>query len=791
MAYNNASRTFTVSTDDELNAAIANVDAIGKTGNNNDLQAGDYTIQFTQDITLDGTTSSTYGAQNADGTVGSPLTLNSGPALYTVAGSSQLYALNLSAGVRVTIDGNGKTLDGNSANTTGAQAYNGFFVYNGQVNIQNTTIANTVAKGGDGGGGGAGLGGGLFVAGPNTTGFGASTATEGGNVVLTNVNFAANAARGGAGVAGGAGGGLQGGSTGGDGAGGVGVGASGAAPGGRAGGGLILGAAPGSGANGGSNGGGGDGGSGGVGGDGASAIGGFGGGGGIGGFGIGQGGFGGGSGYGLNFMGGFGGFGGGSSGLAGQGGFGGGRGSGFGSTERMGGGGLGAGADVFVQQGGSLTIQGNSTLGAGTVVGGSSSGATAGAGLGSGLFIQGNQSVVLAPGAGQTLTVNGVIADQSGSQPQLAPGQGFSAGSGGLTIGAGTVVLAPVAAPGSSIATANTYTGGTSIAGGGALQLTGQAAAGTGAITFASLSGGATARLSLTQSAQPAPGDTFTNMLANFGAGSLLDLQGLTSASVSYSATTSQITVTGLRSGAQISQVFTLSNPGSTSFIAESDGQGGTLISVCFVAGVRIRTTRGDIAVEEMKVNDRIITPSGTLRPVTWLGHRRINGRGRALPASQQPVRVRAGAFGPGLPTRDLRLSPGHPVLVGADANGAGGHLVPIMCLINGTTIARELVSSVTYWHVELDAHDILLAEGLAAESYLDWGDRPFFTEGSDHALHNPDFVVPGLAARCRPVAVEGPVVEAERARLSTVFADSLGEACAWDEAGRFAWIAA
>ncbi len=82
-----------------------------------------------------------------------------------MAGSSQLYALNLSAGVSVTIDGNGNTLDGNGANTTGAQAYNGFFVYNGQVAIQNLTIANTVARGGDSFWGGAGLGGGLFVTG--------------------------------------------------------------------------------------------------------------------------------------------------------------------------------------------------------------------------------------------------------------------------------------------------------------------------------------------------------------------------------------------------------------------------------------------------------------------------------------------------------------------------------------------------------------------------------------------------------------------------------------------------
>lgn len=216
---------------------------------------------------------------------------------------------------------------------------------------------------------------------------------------------------------------------------------------------------------------------------------------------------------------------------------------------------------------------------------------------------------------------------------------------------------------------------------------------------------------------------------------------------------------------------------------------------VCFTTGTRLRVMRDgaavEIAVEDLRVGDRAVTASGAPRPVVWIGHRTLAGTGAALPHDQQPIHIRAGAFGPGLPARDLRLSPGHPVLVGADADGAGGHLVPIMCLINGTSIAREPVPAVTYWHVELDRHDILLAEGLPAESYLDWGDRPFFTEGSDHALHNPDFVVPGLAARCRPVAIDGPVVEAERARLSGVFAASLAQACAWGEADLFAWAAA
>ena len=207
---------------------------------------------------------------------------------------------------------------------------------------------------------------------------------------------------------------------------------------------------------------------------------------------------------------------------------------------------------------------------------------------------------------------------------------------------------------------------------------------------------------------------------------------------------------------------------------------------VCFTTGTLIRTALGEVAVEDLRVGDLAVTTSGTLRPITWIGHREMTAADAALPFHQQPVRVRAGAFGHGLPARALTLSPGHPVLVGANADNEGGVLVPIMCLINGTTITREPVASVTYWHVELDAHDILLAEGLPAESYIDGGDRAFFVEASDHALHNPDFVPAGWNARCLPVAVGGPVVDAERQRLDAVFAGALSEQCGWEAAQQF-----
>ena len=220
-----------------------------------------------------------------------------------------------------------------------------------------------------------------------------------------------------------------------------------------------------------------------------------------------------------------------------------------------------------------------------------------------------------------------------------------------------------------------------------------------------------------------------------------------------------------------------------TSDVVPSSAFSQTALALCFAGGTRILTTRGAVAVEDLAIGDSAVTASGRRRPITWIGHRHLGGDGKPMPADQAPVRIRAGAFGHGLPVRDLLLSPGHPVLVGADADSQGGVLVPVMCLINGTTIARTAAGSVTYWHVELDSHDLLLAEGLPAESFLDFGCRAFFDEASEHALHNPDFVPAGLSGRCRPVAVDGPLIEAERARIGALFGTALASHCAWAEA--------
>ncbi len=137
----------------------------------------------------------------------------------------------------------------------------------------------------------------------------------------------------------------------------------------------------------------------------------------------------------------------------------------------------------------------------------------------------------------------------------------------------------------------------------------------------------------------------------------------------------------------------------------------------CFAAGTRIATPSGAMAVEDLAEGDLVCTLSGAVQPVTWIGQRRFDCTAYPQPGRVMPVRVARGAFGPGLPVRELVLSPEHALFL-------GGALVPVHCLVNGRTIRQAAVTNVTYFHLELPRHDVVLAEGLPAETYLDTGNR-------------------------------------------------------------------
>jgi len=133
----------------------------------------------------------------------------------------------------------------------------------------------------------------------------------------------------------------------------------------------------------------------------------------------------------------------------------------------------------------------------------------------------------------------------------------------------------------------------------------------------------------------------------------------------------------------------------------------------CYARGTLISTTRGEVAVEKLRVGDMLHTANGGSSAVVWLGHRHVDCNRQPDKEEAYPIRVSKDAFGPGLPKRDLWLSPKHAVFV----NGA---LVPIQCLINGTTITQDIKPRVSYYHIELTEHNVIFAEGMPAESFLD-----------------------------------------------------------------------
>ena len=180
----------------------------------------------------------------------------------------------------------------------------------------------------------------------------------------------------------------------------------------------------------------------------------------------------------------------------------------------------------------------------------------------------------------------------------------------------------------------------------------------------------------------------------------------------------------------------------------------------CFARGTRIRTPTGEVAVEDLAAGDHVVLATGGEAAITWIGRRRVHV-GRHEPASVGPVRIEAGALDGHVPHRALRVSPDHALLL-------DGVLVPAGLLVNGRNIVQETAGTVEYFHVELARHAVLLAEGAAAETYLDTGNRGNFANASIVAL------TPGMtsspsdgAAPCAEMVFDGERLERVRAAIA------------------------
>jgi hypothetical protein len=181
----------------------------------------------------------------------------------------------------------------------------------------------------------------------------------------------------------------------------------------------------------------------------------------------------------------------------------------------------------------------------------------------------------------------------------------------------------------------------------------------------------------------------------------------------------------------------------------------------CFVTGTGIdRADGGTTAVENLRIGDEVKLASGGAGRVKWIGWRTLNVERHSEPTMVRPIRIAAGAISDGVPRRDVLMSPDHALYL-------EGGLTPVRLLVNGATIRPVWgTRAVTYYHVELESHDILLVDGLPAESYLDTGNRSAFENAGGAMQIHPDFEggLDGQAQRearsCAPFVADSQRVE-------------------------------
>lgn len=145
-------------------------------------------------------------------------------------------------------------------------------------------------------------------------------------------------------------------------------------------------------------------------------------------------------------------------------------------------------------------------------------------------------------------------------------------------------------------------------------------------------------------------------------------------------------------------------------------------VVICFTPGTRIATRRGEIPVQQLKIDDQAITRDNGFQPVRWVGRRNLNSADLATKPDFHPVLIRAGALGNGLPQWDMVVSPNHRMLVSSNLTevmfSEREVLVAAKHLVGLDGVERTRPERVSYIHVLFDHHEVVLADGAWAESF-------------------------------------------------------------------------
>jgi len=183
----------------------------------------------------------------------------------------------------------------------------------------------------------------------------------------------------------------------------------------------------------------------------------------------------------------------------------------------------------------------------------------------------------------------------------------------------------------------------------------------------------------------------------------------------------------------------------------------------CFLKGTKIETSEGERRIEDLSVGDLLPTMFGGLRPVQWIGRYSLKKSDPSKPWVKDalPVRIARSALAPNVPSADLYVTASHSLLI-------EGVLAPAETLINGATITRyeaREYDELEYFHIKLEGHDVIYAEGAPVETLLHV-DESFV----NFAEYFRQYGAPADEARCAPyVHVQGGRAEL-MSRLRSAF---------------------
>ena len=203
----------------------------------------------------------------------------------------------------------------------------------------------------------------------------------------------------------------------------------------------------------------------------------------------------------------------------------------------------------------------------------------------------------------------------------------------------------------------------------------------------------------------------------------------------------------------QVAGVYFDNNGNTHDFLATPD------TATCYCRSTRIGTERGEVPVEDLEIGDRVVTMSGAVRPIKWIGRRSYSGRFALGKKHLLPICIKAGAIAENVPRRDLWISPHHAMYL-------EGLLIEARNLVNGVTVVQtDRVDRIEYFHIELEVHDVIIAEGALSETFIDDDSRGMFHNAHEYATLYPH--PPSACARyCAPRHDDGYEVEAARRRI-------------------------